>query len=84
MQDFSMICDGNKLVIVPGNTHCFDYHFEMMSDAVKDILAGLEWAKVSAGIVQFPNMIAITLPLLINGSSHKWESSENSSLSPIT
>lgn len=82
MQDFFMICDGNKLVIVPGNTHCFDYHLEMMSDAVKDILAELEWAKVPAGIVQFPNMIAITL--LINRSSHELESSENSLLSPIT
>ena len=27
-----------KLVIVPGDTHCFDYHLEMMTDAVKEFL----------------------------------------------
>ncbi len=30
-----------KLVVVPGDTHCFDRHLEMMTDAVRDFLAGL-------------------------------------------
>ncbi len=28
-----------KLVIVPGDTHCYDYHLEMVTDAVRDFLA---------------------------------------------
>ena len=27
-----------KLVIIPGDTHCFDYHLEEMTDAVKEFL----------------------------------------------
>lgn len=45
MQEFFIPCDGirlrTKLVIVPGYTHCFDYNPEMMTDAVKDFLAGV-------------------------------------------
>lgn len=28
-----------KLVIVPGDTHCYDHHLEMVTDAVRDFLA---------------------------------------------
>ena len=29
-----------KLVVVPGDTHCFDKHLEMVTDAVRDFLTG--------------------------------------------
>ncbi len=31
-----------KLVIVPGDTHCFDYHLEAMTEAVKEFLLEME------------------------------------------
>lgn len=31
-----------KLVVVPGDTHCFDRHLEMMTDAVRDFLTHLQ------------------------------------------
>ena len=31
-----------KLVVVPGDTHCFDHHLERMTEAVKDFLTGLD------------------------------------------
>ena len=31
-----------RLVIVPGDTHCFDYHLEMMTDAVKEFLENMK------------------------------------------
>ena len=34
--------DSARLVIVPGDTHCFDYHLEMMTDAVKEFLMSMK------------------------------------------
>ena len=31
-----------KLVIVPGDTHCFDHHLEVMTDAVKEFLTEMQ------------------------------------------
>ena len=34
--------DDARLVIIPGDTHCFDYHLEMMTDAVREFLEDMK------------------------------------------